>query len=174
MTRSLSSLIRARCLAACLAACLACIATSHADAQGAARPLVTALRTGDTVRVWAQSPAEQVGAVTRLDADTLGIRRRDGRPFAWAVDSLSHIDVQRGTRRSAARVVIGTLLGGAVGIVGGAYAGYGIESAFDCEGEWAGFAGAALGALTGGIAGMVTGGVIGGRMRVSRWEKVWP
>jgi len=157
-----------------LAACLACIAATQAEAQGATRPLLSALRAGDTVRVWARSPAEQVGAVTRLDADTLGIRRNDGRPLAWSVDSLSHIDVQRGTRRSATRVIAGTLLGGAVGFVGGAYAGYGIECAYDCEGEWAGFAGAALGALTGGIAGMITGGIIGGRFRVPRWEKVWP
>ena len=157
-----------------LAACLACIAASQADGQGATRPLVNALRTGDTVRVWAQSPAEQIGAVTRLDADTLGIRRRDGRPFAWSVDSLSHIDVQRGTRRSAGRVLVGTLLGGAAGVVVGAYAGYGIECAFDCEGEYAGLAGGALGALTGGIVGMVTGGIIGGRFRVPRWEKAWP
>jgi hypothetical protein len=157
-----------------LAAVLGCIAAAHADAQGATRPLVTSLRTGDTVRVWAQSPVEQIGAVTRLDADSLGILRRDGRPFAWRVDSLSHVDVQRGTRRSATRVVVGTLLGGAAGVVAGAYAGYGIECAFDCEGEWAGFAGAALGALTGGIAGMVTGGILGGRWRVPRWEKVWP
>lgn len=170
MTRFFTSLLPALRLAACLAG----ITAAHADAQGATRPLVTALRTGDTVRVWAQSPAEQIGAVTRLDTDTLGIRRRDGRPFAWAVDSLSHIDVQRGTRRSTTRVIAGTLIGGAVGFVGGAYAGYGIECAFDCEGEWAGFAGAALGALTGGIVGMVAGGVVGGRLRVPRWEKVWP
>jgi len=157
-----------------LAACLTVVPASRASAQGAARPLVTALRTGDTVRVWAQSPAEQIGAVTRLDADTLGIRRRDGRPFAWSVASLTHIDVQRGTRRSGGRVLVGTLLGGAVGVIAGAYAGYGIECAFDCEGEYGGLAGGALGALTGGIVGMVTGGIIGGRMRVPRWEKAWP
>ena len=151
------------------------IALALAPAAGAqvAHPILS-LRAGDTVRVWTTSPAEQVGVVTSARADTLGVRRLDGRALAFPVAALSHVDVQRGSRRSPIVIVGGILAGGAIGAVLGAWGGAALECADGCEGEYGGLGGFLVGGTIGTVAGAITGGVLGGRYRSRRWEKVYP
>jgi hypothetical protein len=138
-----------------------------------AHPLLT-LRAGDTVRVWTSSPAEQIGVVATATTDTLGLRRFDGQPFAIPVPALSHLDVQRGRKRSPLVIVGGVIGGAAIGAVLGAWAGAGLECAGGCDGEFGGLAGFVIGGTVGIIGGGITGGVLGARYRVRRWERVYP
>lgn len=147
-------------------------AGSTARAQ-TARPLVS-LRVGDTVRVWTSSPAEQVGVVAAPPSDSLTIRRLDGRPAAVSLASLSHVDVQRGTKRSPMVVVLGVVGGAAVGMLAGAFSGAALEESGGCNGDLCGLAGFVIGGGVGGIAGGIVGGVLGARYRIRRWEQVYP
>lgn len=156
-----------------LLALLLLVAPALGAQQTAARPL-SALRAGDTVRVWASSPAEQVGALAAPVADSLAIVRRDGRTVAYPVTMLSRVDVQRGTRRSTGRIILGVIGGAALGTVLGATAGAAIGESSDCTGDLCGLAGFAVGGLVGGVGGGIVGGVVGARWRARRWEPVYP
>lgn len=85
--------------------------------------------------------------------------------------SVVRLQVQRGTRRSAGRVILGAAVGLVAGGVVGGFTGVGLECGMSCDddGEWAGIGGAILGTGIGSIAGAITGGVIGGKKRVPRW-----
>ena len=155
-----------------LALALALLLPAALPAQ-VAHPVLT-LRTGDTVRVWTSSPAEQIGVVASATPDTLGLRRFSGEPFVIPVPSLSHVDVQRGTRRSPLVVVAGVLGGAAIGGLLGAWAGAGLECASGCEGDLGGIAGFLLGGAVGIVGGGIAGGTLGARYKVRRWEKVYP
>jgi len=147
-------------------------AGSPVDAQ-TARPLLS-LRVGDTVRVWTSSPAEQIGIVTTPPSDSLAIRRLDGRPLSVSLAALSHVDVQRGSRRSPVVVTLGIVGGMAVGMLAGGFIGAAIEEAGDCSGDFCGLAGFVLGGGVGAITGGIVGGVLGARYRARRWEQVYP
>lgn len=149
------------------------LAAPLAAQQTGARPLST-LQVGDTVRVWATSPAEQIGVVAAPVSDSLAIRRRDGRALAFPVGSLSHVDVQRGSRRSTARVIAGVLVGAGLGAVLGATIGVAIEESRGCDGDLCGIAGLLLGGLTGGVGGAIGGGILGARYKTRRWEQIYP
>lgn len=147
-------------------------AGASAGAQ-TARPLVS-LRVGDTVRVWTSSPAEQVGVVAATTPDTLAIRRLDGRPLSVSLASLSHLDVQRGSKRSPAIITLGIVGGAAVGMITGAFAGAAIEETGDCNGDLCGLAGFVLGGGVGAITGGIVGGILGAKYRTRRWEQLYP
>ena len=144
-----------------------------ASSAQVAHPILT-LRAGDTVRVWTSTPVEQIGVVAAATSDTLGLRRFNGQPLAIPVASLSHVDVQRGGKRSPLVVIGGVLGGAAIGAVLGAWAGTSLECAGGCQGELDGIAGFLLGGGVGIIGGGIAGGVLGARYKVRRWEKVYP
>jgi hypothetical protein len=146
----------------------------------AAQPTpLSGLRSGDTIRVWAvdprlNGPSGVFDAAGRdsLRFTTLG--RAPTAPIAVGYPALRRVDVQRGTHRSPARIVIGTVLGAAAGAVIGGFLGTTIECGSSCgdEGDLEGIAGFVIGGGLGIIAGGVTGGVIAGRHRSTRWEAV--
>ncbi|HYD55007.1 MAG TPA: hypothetical protein VEA99_20390 [Gemmatimonadaceae bacterium] len=148
------------------------VLASPLDAQRA-HPVLS-LRTGDTVRVWTSTPVEQVGVLTAAPADSLSLRRFDGRAVAVPVAALSHVDVQRGRKRSPLVIVAGILGGAAVGVVAGGFAGAGLECLGGCSGDLGGLAGMVIGGLGGGVVGAITGGVLGSRYRVRQWQRVFP
>jgi hypothetical protein len=142
---------------------------------------LSALRSGDTLRVWATQPRLNgtVGLLDRLERDTLGLRSFAGsRPLpaglAVAIPALTRLDVRRGLRRSVGWSVAGVVLGAAIGTVVGAYSGVLIECGGSCSdepGDLAGLAGFVLGGGVGGIAGGIAGGIIGARRR-PYWQPV--
>lgn len=162
-----SSLTRLAIVASILSAPLA------ASAQ-VAHPLVT-LRAGERVRVWTNSPVEQIGTLTAIVGDTLRVQGGD-RSFIILRPAIARLDVQRGTRRSVGAIVVGILLGSAVGTLVGSYAGVLIECSGSCDsgGEYEGLAGGLAGAALGFIAGGAAGGIIGGQRRIPSWERVLP
>lgn len=164
----------ARALARLFALTSLALALPAAAQAQIARPLLS-LRVGDTVRVWTSNPAEQVGVVTTLERDTLGLRRGDGRALTIPLASLSHLDVQRGRRTSAVAVIGGILLGGAAGALAGSFGGAALECLRGCDGEFGGLAGFVIGGAVGTIVGAGSGGIIAGRkFRSRKWEQLHP
>ena len=138
-----------------------------------AQPLVR-LTVGERVRVWTDTPVEQIGTLVAIAGDTLRVRGE--RPFTILRPAIARLDVQRGTRRSTGAIVVGILLGSAVGTLVGSYTGVLIECGGSCDGGdgYEGLAGGLAGATLGFIAGGVAGGIIGGQRRIPRWERVIP
>lgn len=137
-------------------------------AQVAAASAVVA-QPGELVRL-RTGTWEYTGTLARVTADTAVIR--------FAADSaivqlagIQRLQVQRGTRRSVGRILVGTALGFAVGAVVGGYTGVLLECGTSCndDGGWAGLAGMALGSGTGALVGGITCGVLGGRKRYPRF-----
>lgn len=159
-------------LVAALAAALAAAVPTDATAQQATRPLV-ALRVGDTLRVWARSPAEQVGTLAAPVGDTLSIVRPDGRRQSFAVASLTHVDVQRGSSRSSGAGVAGALLGIGAGFLVGGIMGAWIDCSNGCDGRRAG-GGFAIGALSGSVLGGIGGHHLLTRRPAATWVQIFP
>jgi hypothetical protein len=136
------------------------------------------LQPGDTIKVWSVAPSLNgaLGTLTALRADTLVLGEWPPSPEAAVRTSvpymaLRRVDVRRGLHRSAARTVVGMVLGGAAGMFVGAFGGAAIECAAGCDDEWGGFAGFIVGGTVGLAGGAITGGVIGARRRPN-WEYV--
>lgn len=134
-----------------------------------ATPSAVVAQPGATVRVWTEG-WQYTGTLTRVAADTAVIRFATDSAMV-PLQAVQRVDVQQGTRRSIGRILVGTGLGAAVGMIVGGYAGVALECGTSCDndGEWAGLGGAVFGGLTGIVAGGITGGVIGGKKRYPRW-----
>jgi hypothetical protein len=149
------------------------IALPGLSAQAPVAHPVLSLRTGDTVRVWTTSPAEQVGVISRLTQDTLGINRLSGGLLSYPIAALSHVDVQRGRRHHAGAIALGIVLGAATGGIAGGLLGAQMECEGDCYGE-GGVVGFLIGGALGIIVGGVGGGIVGAQFKMRRWERVYP
>jgi hypothetical protein len=142
-------------------------------AAGAQLTPLSGLQPGDTIRVWAVAP--------RLDGVTglVDVRLRDtlrfmnpSLPIDVSYGALRRVDVQRGVRRSAARVFGATLIGAGVGAFVGSFVGRKLDCG-DChDDDFAGLGGVILGGATGIIAGGLTGGLLAARHRTPRWDAV--
>lgn len=147
---------------------------ASAGAQASpSRNNLRSLRAGDTLRVWAVGPRLNgaMGRFTALGSDTLAmddLRRGDplpGERIAVPLMALRRVDVREPTHRSGWRTLAGVVLGGAGGLIVGAYAGVLAECGNSCSdnGEWGGLEGGLVGAAVGTLAGAIAGGVIGAR-----------
>ena len=151
---------------AALAIALAVPGTSAA--QGATPSGVVA-RPGELVRL-RTTEWEYTGTLDRVTGDTAVVRFASDSariPRAFVIRT----EVQRGTRRSTARITLAALGGAAIGTVAGGYLGYLLECGGSCdggtgyEGLAGGFAGSALGFVTGAL----SGGIWGSQKRYPRW-----
>ena len=142
---------------------------------------LSALRPGDTLRVWATRPRLNgtMALLDRLERDTLGLRSFPGghtvpEGLSVAIPALTRLDVRRGQRRSVGWSAAGVVLGAALGTVVGAYGGVLIECGGSCSdepGDLAGVGGFLIGGTVGAATGGITGGIIGARRRPN-WQPV--
>ena len=140
-----------------------------------------ALVPGDTLRVWASTPKLDgvIATLGRLSVAEIVLQGQATSPdvppreLGVQLQSLTRLDVLRGTKRSAGRIVAGVLLGAAAGALVGAPLAQLIEcgGACDTEGSLQPKVGPALGAAIGAPIGAIIGGVIAGSRR-AKWHTV--
>lgn len=135
----------------------------------AATPSAIVARAGETVRVrtgdWIYT-----GTLTRVTPDTAVVTYSPDSAVVPRAGIL-RVDVQRGTKRSATRIVLATAAGILGGAIIGGFVGVWAECGSSCSdnGEWGGVGGALSGIALGSLVGGLTGGTIAAQHRVPRW-----
>lgn len=153
---------------AAVAIALAC--PSPGSAQTAVASAVVA-RAGEVVRV-RTAGWEYTGTLAHVVNDTAAVRF-GGDSIRLARPDVLRLDVQRGTRRSPARIALMAIGGGAAGSILGGSLGLFFECGHSCsdDGAYAGIGGAVTGSTLGFLAGAIGGGIWGAKKRYPRWMR---
>jgi hypothetical protein len=151
-------------------------------AKGQGGPTLSALATGDTLRVWAVTPRLNgtMGILDRFGRDTLTLLGMEPvaeqRPLVAQVPlmGLRRVDVRRGLHRSGSRIALSALVGAAAGALVGAVLGPVVECSGSCndDPDLAGVAGFIVGTGGGILVGGLAGGTIGFFHKSPNWVAV--